>query len=101
MSIDKSLEAGIILGIGDLPGKPPEDHAQEDDSDTPHIRLPRIIRLLGENLWGEVGVTTNNTRGRCKRFPRIMEDSGSTEIDKLNDVIGRHDTIIELEITVS
>jgi len=30
-----------------------------------------------------------------------MEDSGSTKIDKLNDVIGRHDAVIELEITVS
>jgi len=101
MSIDKSLEAGIILGVGDLPGEPPKDHAQEDDGDTPDIRLPRIIRLLGENLWGEVGITADNARGWCERLARIMEDSGSTKIDKLNDVIGRHDAVIELEITVS
>lgn len=100
VSIDKSLEAGIILVVRDLPGKPPKYHAQKNDGDTPDIRFPRIIGFLGEDLWSEVGITADDTRRWCKRLAGIMEDGGSTKVNKFDDIVGRHNTVIELEVTM-
>jgi hypothetical protein len=100
VSVHEGLEAGISLGVWDLPGKPPKDHAQEDDGDTPNISLPRIIRFLVEDFWGKVGIATDDPRRWCMRLARIVENGGSAKVNKLDDVIRRHDAVIELEITV-
>lgn len=65
VSVNEGLEAGISLGVGNLPGKSPKDHAQEDDGDTPDISLPRIVRFLGEDFWSEVGVAADDARRGC------------------------------------
>lgn len=100
VSVDEGFEAGISLGVGDLPGKPPENHAQEDDGDTPNISLPRIIGLLAKDLWSEVGIATDDASRWCMRLARIVEDSGSAEIDELHDIVRCHDAVVEFKVTV-
>lgn len=100
VGIDKGLKTGIGLGVGDLPGKPPQDHAQEDDGDTPDISLPRIIRLLAEDFRSEVGIATYDPRGWCKGLAGVVEDGGGAKVDELNDIGRRHNAVIKLEITV-
>ncbi len=50
--VDKGPETRVGLGIRDLPRETTEDHAHEDDGDTPYISLARIIVFLGDNFRG-------------------------------------------------
>lgn len=101
MGGDKRLEIGIDLWIGNFPGKPPENHTQEDDGETPDISLPRIITLLVEDFRGEVWITADDAGSRRWRLAGIVKDGRSTKVNQLHDVIGCHDAIIELEIAMS
>ena len=57
--------------------------------------------LLVQYFRGEVWIGTDNSRGWDLVFTRIVEYGGCPEIDELHDIIGRHDTIVEFEISVS
>lgn len=101
MGVNKRLKAGVVLGVGDLPGKPPKNHTQENDGDAPDVRLSGIIIFSVEDLWSEIRIAANDTGGWCMCLAGIVEDSCSTEIDEFNDVVGCHDAIVELEVTMS
>ena len=100
VGVDKGAEAGVRLWVGDLPGEAAEDHADEDDGDAPDVRLAGIVALLGENLGGEVRVRADDAGGLLLGLARIVEDGGGAKVDELDDVVGRHDAVVELEIAV-
>jgi len=100
MSVNKGLEAVIGFRIGNLPWKPSEDHAHENDGYAPNISLSGVIRLVVENLRCEVGITANDTGGRSMRFARVMKNGSSAEINELDNIVWGHDAIIKLEVAV-
>lgn len=100
MSMYKSSEAGVCLGIRDLPWEAPEDHAHENDCHTPDIGLSGVIGVVVEDFGGKIRVAADNARCRGVGFARIVEDGGSAEINELDDVVMGHDAVVELKIAV-
>lgn len=101
VSVNECPKTGICLGVRDLPGKPPQNHAQEDDGYAPDISLPRIIRFLAKDLRSKVWVTANDTSCRGMSLAWVVENSRSAKVDELDDVIRGHDAIVKLEVAVS
>lgn len=100
VSMNKGPETGIGFRIGNLPWEPSEDHAHENDGYAPNISLSGVIRLVVEDLRGEVGVTAHDTGGRSMSFTRIMKYGSGAEIDELDDIVWSHDAVVKLEVTV-
>jgi hypothetical protein len=100
VSVNESPETGIGFRIGNLPWEPPEDHAHEDDGDAPDISLSGVIGLAGEDFRGEVRIAADDTGGRCMCFTGVMEYSGGSEINELDDMFWSHDAVVKFEITV-
>lgn len=48
--VDKGSKTGVGLGIRDLPWETTEDHAHEDDGNTPYVSLARVIVFLGDDF---------------------------------------------------
>lgn len=94
MSVNEGPKTGIGFRIGDFPWEPSEDHAHENDGYAPNIRLSGIIGLAGEDLRGEVGITTDHTAGRRMSFTRVMEYGSGAEINELDDIVWGHYTIV-------
>lgn len=97
---DKGFEAGV-RSFGNFPREAAEEHAEEDDGETPYVCFSRIVGLVVEDFGGEIGIAAYDASGRSVRLAGIMEDSGGTKVDKLYDVVVCHDTIIEFEVAVS
>lgn len=101
MGIDKCPETCVVLGVGALPREATKDHTEENNGHAPYVRLPGIIFILVQHLGGKIGITTHDTLGfgMCS-LAGIVEDSRSAKIDDLDYVVGGHDTIVELEVTM-
>ncbi len=86
VGVNKRLKASVVLGVGDLPGKPPENHTQENDGDTPNVCFPGIIVFLVEDLWSKIWGAADDTSSWCMCLAGIVEDGGGTKINELNDI---------------
>lgn len=100
MSMHVCPIAGIVLWIGDSPWEPSKDHTHENDGYAPHVRLARVVILLREDLWGEVGIAADDAVGHDEFLARVVENCSSAEIDELDDVVGGHDTVVEFQVAV-
>jgi hypothetical protein len=49
--VDKGTETGVRFGVWYLPRETTENHAHEDNGDTPHIGLARVIVGLRNDFW--------------------------------------------------
>ncbi len=101
MSRNKSLEAWIGLGVWNFPREATQNHAKENDGETPDISLARVVCFSIQNLWGEIRVATDYTGSRSVGLARIVEDGRCAKVDKLDDVIRGHDAVIEFEVAMS
>jgi len=78
---NECFEAGVGLWVGDLPGEPAEDHAEEDDSDRPDVGLSRVVGFVAEDFGSEVGVTTDNTSSWRMSLSGVVKDGGGPKVD--------------------
>lgn len=100
MCSDEGFEAGIGLGVGDLPREPAKDHAQKDNSHGPDIGLAWVIGLVAEHLGRKVGIATNDARCRGVRFAWVVEYGGGTKIDELDGIAFSHDAVVKFQVAV-
>ena len=101
MGRNKSLEAWIGLGVWNFPREATQNHAKENDGETPDISLARVVCFSVQNLWCEIRVATDYAGSRSVGLARIVEDGRCAKVDKLDDVIRGHDAVIEFEVAVS
>jgi len=100
VGIDKGPETGVRLGIRDLPRETAEDHAHEDDGNTPNVSLTWVIVFLREDFWGQIRVGAHDTGRPLLSLSRIVKDGCGAKVDELDNVIRGHDAIIEFEIAM-
>ena len=86
--------------VGNFPREAAEEHAEEDDGETPYVCFPWIVGLVVEDFGGEIGIAAYNASCRSVRLAGIMEDGGGTKVDELYSVVVCHDTVIEFEVAV-
>lgn len=98
--LDERAEAGVVLGVGDLPGEAAEDHAHENDGDAPHVRLAGVVALRGEHLGREVRVAADDARRERRLLARVVEHRRGAKVDQLHDVVRGHDAVVELQVAV-
>lgn len=98
--MDEGPEAGVGLGIRDFPRKPSKDHAHENNSHAPYICFSGVVWIVAEDLWCEIGITTNDTSRWGVGLARVMEDSCGAKVDKFDDIVSGHDTVVKFEISV-
>lgn len=100
MRVDEAPVADICLGIGHGPREPPQDHAHENDGTAPHVCLPRVVRFFAEHLGSKVWIAADDARSLGLRFARVVEDRRRSKVDKLHDIRGGHDAVVEFQIAV-
>lgn len=98
--MDKATEIDVRFGLWNLPRKATQCHAKEYHSNPPHIRLLRVVWLTAEDFWCQIRIRANNTSGLCWSFARVMEHGCRAKIDELDNIFFRHNTIVQLEITM-
>ena len=101
MSVDVKLVRHVCLHVGNLPRETSEDHAHEDDGHGPDVGQSRVVVLLLQDFRRKIRVGTDDPRGGDLVLARVVKHGGGTKVDELDDTVRCHDTIVELQISMS